>query len=156
MGWRVEPRKRGEAVAVTVKGLPELPEGVRAAACTQAVYERGLHRVPVAAPVDSCHLRTLLRGLPDSLKMFVPSLRERIQAATDRNQQNPQTPPPPPVLVLTWAETLHNIVWADPEGGAGGSGRDRRACHKPRPGPPSPPGSRTLLRPTYDSDLRPC
>lgn len=94
MGWRVEPRKRGEAVAVTVKGLPELPEGVRAAACTQAVYERGLHRVPVAAPVDSCHLRTLLRGLPDSLKMFVPSLRERIQAAIDRNQQNPQTPPP--------------------------------------------------------------
>lgn len=60
----------------------------------------------MAAPVDPSHLRPLTRGLPDTLKIHVQSLGERIQGTRERNRRAPQNPD----HVLTWGEVLHRIV----------------------------------------------
>lgn len=70
-----------------------LAEGVQKATCVQAMYERGQQGILMAAPVDPRHLRPLVRGLPDALKIDVQSLRERIQGAAERKQQSPRHPP---------------------------------------------------------------
>ena len=88
----VDPKKRGEPIIIRVKGLSELAEGVRKASCVPAMYERGQQGTPVAAPMAPNHLKPLTGGLPDALKMHVQSLRERVQRAIERNQQNSQNP----------------------------------------------------------------
>ena len=122
----VDPKERGEPVIIRVKGLSELAEGVQKAACVQAMDERGQHGIPMAAPVDPSHLRPLLRGLPDTLKIHVESLGERIQGTIERNRRAPQNPE----QVLTWGEALHRRVtygremgWSDPGGGPDGNKR---------------------------------
>lgn len=117
----MDPRERGEPVTITIRGLSKLSEGVQKVACIQAMYEKGQQGIPVAAPVNPTHLRPLIRGLPDALKNYVQSLRERIRVAVEHNQQNPRNPS---ARVLTWAEILHNIVtygcemgWPGPGGG---------------------------------------
>ncbi|KAM9591235.1 uncharacterized protein ACIBXB_006110 [Morphnus guianensis] len=101
------------------------------------MYDRGQQEIPMTAPVDPRHLRPLIRGLPDALKIHVQSLRERIQGAIDRNRQNPQGPA---AHVMTWAEVPHSIVvhghemgWAEPSGGTEGGRKVRPASCKPRP-----------------------
>lgn len=102
----VDPKERGEPVIIWVKGLAELAEGVEKAACVQAMDERGQDGIPMAAPVDPSHLRPLIRGLPDTLKIPVQSLGERIPGTIERNRRAPQNPE----HVLTWGEVLHRIV----------------------------------------------
>lgn len=140
----VDPREREEPVTIRIRRLSELSEGVQKAACIQAMYEKGQQGIPVAAPVNPTHLRPLIRGLPNTLKMYVQSLREKIQLAVELNQQNPQNPV---AHVLTWSEMLHNIVtyrremgWPGPGGGS--TDKSRRvgpARRKPCPRwPPRP------------------
>ncbi|OPJ89973.1 hypothetical protein AV530_004779 [Patagioenas fasciata monilis] len=92
---------------------------------------------PSPAAVDPTHLRSLIKGLPDVLKIHVQSLRERIQEAIDRNKQNPRNPP---VHVLIWAEILHNLVtygreigWVDSGGSTNGDRRVWKTSRKPLP-----------------------
>ncbi|KAK4810107.1 hypothetical protein QYF61_008083 [Mycteria americana] len=143
LGWpNIDPKERGEPITIRIRGLSELAEGVQKAACIQVMYEREQQGIPMAAPVDPAHLRPLIRGLPDALKIHVQSLRERLQTAIERNWQNP---PSPPAHVLTWAETLHSIAthgcdmgWMDPGGDADGSRRVRQASFESCPGQPPP------------------
>ena len=86
----VDPKERGEPVTIKVKGLSELAEGVQKAACIQVTYERVRCGIPLAVPVDPSHLRPLIRGLPDALKIHVQSLRERVQRAIECNQRTPR------------------------------------------------------------------
>ncbi|KAK4818051.1 LOW QUALITY PROTEIN: hypothetical protein QYF61_004578 [Mycteria americana] len=81
----IDPKEGGEPITIWIRGLLELPEGVQKAACIQAKYERGQQGIPMAATVDPAHLRPLIRGLPDALKIYVQSLRERIQTAIECN-----------------------------------------------------------------------
>lgn len=76
-----------------LKGLSELVDGVKKAACIQAMYERGRQWVAMAALVDPSHLKPLLRGLLDALKIHVQSLKERIQRAIEINQHDPHNSP---------------------------------------------------------------
>ena len=85
----MDPKERGEPITIRVKGLLELTEGVQKADCVQAMYDRGQEEIPMTAPVDPRHLRPLIRGLPDALKVHVQSHRERILGVTEHNQQNP-------------------------------------------------------------------
>ncbi|KAK4808440.1 hypothetical protein QYF61_004896 [Mycteria americana] len=73
------------------------------AVCVQAMYEWGQQGIPMAALVDPRHLRPLIRGLPDALKIHVQSLRERIQKTIEHSRPNPQN-----LLahILTWARDV--------------------------------------------------
>lgn len=127
----------GEPVTILVKGLSELVEGVQKAACIQAIFEKGWQRIPMAAPMDPTHLQPLIRGLLDTLKIHVQSLRKNIQTAVECNQQNPQNPLTH-VLGRNAAQHSHGceMGWTNPGGGADKSRRVRQASHEPHPGQP--------------------
>lgn len=92
----------------------------------------------MAAPVNPIHLRPLIKGLPDTLKIHVQSLRERIQEAIDCNKQNTRNSPE---HVLTLPKILHNIVitygremgWVDLGGSRDGSRRVQKTSREPLP-----------------------
>ena len=159
----IDPRERGEPVAIVIKGLSDLAEGVQKAACIQAMYERGRQSPPMAAPVDSVHLRLLIKGLLDALKIYVQSLKEEIQGAIDRNKQNTRSPPE---HVLTWVEILHNVVthgremgWVDPSGSPCRSRTVRKTSRaEPLQGPPPtrPPPPRHRNRSVFQIRVAAC
>ena len=97
----MDPQEREEPITIWVKGLSELAVGVQKTMCVQAMYERGQQGIPLAVPVDLSHLRPLIRGLPDALKIHVQTLRERVQRANKHKQQEPQNLP---VHALTCAD----------------------------------------------------
>lgn len=80
-------KSKGQPVTIWVKGLSEQTR-VEKVACIQAVYERRLYRILTAALMDSEHLRPLIEGLPAMFR-----LKEKIQKATECNQQNLQISP---------------------------------------------------------------
>lgn len=83
----VHPKEQGEPVALWVKGLSELAEGVQKTTCIQAMNERGRYGVLITAPVDREPLSLLLKGLLDTLKTNVHAFRERIQGPIECNWQ---------------------------------------------------------------------
>lgn len=133
----MDPKERGEPITLWAKGLSELLEGVQKAACVQAMYDRGQQGIPITAPVDPRQLIPLIRGLPDSLKVHMQSLGERILGITEHNQQNPHKPP---AHVMIWAEVQHSIVvhgcemgCVESSGGTEGSRKVQAADCKLRP-----------------------
>ena len=140
MGWGCGPQGERRTCYYPGKGTVGGNGGsAKGGLCSGHVRQRA------ARDSDGCTggppppLRPLIRGLPDALKIHVQSLRERIQGAIERNQQNP------PAHGMTWAEVLHSIVvhgremgWAEPSGGAEGNRKVRQASRKRRPERPPP------------------
>lgn len=101
----------------------------------------------MAAPVDPSHCRSLLRGLPDALKILVQPFRERIQATIVHNLQAPQKPPS--TFWLGWRrDTIVTHIrwmgWTDPQRGASVCKESGRLVTNP--GRAMPLGSRDDLR----------
>uniref|UniRef100_A0A8C6YPD6 Uncharacterized protein n=1 Tax=Nothoprocta perdicaria TaxID=30464 RepID=A0A8C6YPD6_NOTPE len=129
----IDPRERGEPLVIKFRGLSGLSEAMQKAVCIQAMYDRGHSDVPLMAPVNPVHLRPLIKGLPDTAKIYMQNLKERVIRAQEHNDHNIHTPP---IHVPTWADLLHDMVsygremaWSHFETQSEQLGRGRKVFH---------------------------
>uniref|UniRef100_A0A8B9J1F9 Uncharacterized protein n=1 Tax=Amazona collaria TaxID=241587 RepID=A0A8B9J1F9_9PSIT len=118
----IDPRERGEPLSIQAASYSDLAEAVQKAACIQAMYNRDdLRKSPMTAAIDPDRLNPLIRGLPDCLKTFVVTIRDRIRDGSNRRGQRAYS--------LTWSKFVHEIDQYGREMGWVSSSREKPSEH---------------------------
>ncbi|KAK4825469.1 hypothetical protein QYF61_027624 [Mycteria americana] len=80
----LDPLERGDPVTIPTPGLDQITESVQKAACLQLLHDRHLtpHQPsPMLLKADPSRMKTLVKGLPDPLKLHAIQIQDRLRAA---------------------------------------------------------------------------
>ncbi|KFO97888.1 hypothetical protein N300_02295, partial [Calypte anna] len=101
----LDPIERGDPIAIPTPGLNQLTESIQKAACLQLMHDRRLepHQPsPMLIFTNSDRMTSLIRGLPDPLKLYAIQIQDRLRAAS---LGGPQAGPG-----LTWGEIAQELI----------------------------------------------
>ncbi|KAK4825003.1 hypothetical protein QYF61_022949 [Mycteria americana] len=139
----LDPLEQGDPVTIPTPGLDQITGSVKKAACLQLVH--GQHLIPqqpspMLLKADLSRMKTLIKGLPDPLKLHAIQIQDRLRAAlpiqerltemlTPRRSQMQSTPAEFP---LTWGGVAQELIsYSRNVGISGGEQRGKAGLGEP-------------------------
>ncbi|GAB0208962.1 hypothetical protein GRJ2_003361900 [Grus japonensis] len=101
----LDPLERGDPIAILTPGVSQLTESIQKAACLQLMLDRRLvprQPSPMLLFANPDRMTPLIKGLPDSLKIYAVQIQDRLRATV---AMGPQGRPG-----LTWGEIARELI----------------------------------------------